>query len=76
MMTLTEEQKAILGGSQGETMAKVMKTLVMYGETFNAQRLVPVTSDYGHTVISFGSRTVSESICHNVNIIRYIVNGS
>lgn len=35
-------------------MAKVMKTLVMYGETFDAERMVPITSEYGHTVISFG----------------------
>jgi predicted aconitase len=35
-------------------MAKVMKTLVMYGETFGAEKMVPVTSEYGHTVISFG----------------------
>ena len=53
-MRLTEEQQAILNGSKGETMAKVMKTLVMYGDTFHADRLVPITSDYGHTVISFG----------------------
>ena len=33
---------------------KVMKTLVMYGEAFGAERMVPVTSKYGHTVISFG----------------------
>ena len=26
----------------------------MYGDTFGAQRMVPVTSQYGHTVISFG----------------------
>ena len=32
-MILTPEQQAILNGSKGETMAKVMKTLVMYGET-------------------------------------------
>lgn len=53
-MNLTQQQQAILDGAQGETMAKVMKTLVMYGETFHAQRLVPVTSAFGHTVISFG----------------------
>ena len=35
-------------------MAKIVKTLVMYGETFGAERMVPVTSKYGHTVISFG----------------------
>lgn len=53
-MNLTQQQQAILDGAQGETMAKVMKTLVMYGETFHAQRLVPITSEFGHTVISFG----------------------
>ena len=32
-MYLTPEQQAILDGSKGEVMAKVMKTLVMYGDT-------------------------------------------
>ena len=53
-MFLTDEQQAILDGSKGETMAKVMKTLVMYGETFGADKLVPVTSEYNHLVTSFG----------------------
>lgn len=54
MMKLTEEQQAILNGSQGETMAKVMKTLVMFGEAFGAEKMVPVTSEYNHLVTSFG----------------------
>lgn len=53
-MQLTNEQQAILDGSQGEAMAKVMKTLVMYGETFGAECMVPVTGDKGHLVTSFG----------------------
>ena len=53
-MYLTDEQQAILNGSQGETMAKVMKTLVMYGNTFGADKMVPVTSEYNHLVTSFG----------------------
>ncbi len=53
-MVLTDEQQALLDGSRGDVMAKVVKTLVMYGETFGAKRMVPVTSAYGHTVISFG----------------------
>ena len=53
-MYLTDEQQAILNGSKGETMAKVMKTLVMYGDTFGADKLVPVTSEYNHLVTSFG----------------------
>ena len=53
-MYLTDEQQAILNGSQGETLAKVWKTLVMYGEAFGADKMVPVTSQYNHLVTSFG----------------------
>ena len=53
-MILTAEQQAILDGSKGEVQAKVMKTLVMYGEAFGADKLVPVTSTYNHLVTSFG----------------------
>ena len=53
-MQLTPEQQALLNGSEGEIMAKIVKTLVMYGDAFGAERMVPVTSTYGHTVISFG----------------------
>lgn len=53
-MVLTPEQQAILDGKKGETLAKVMKTLVMFGETFGAERMVPVTSRNGHLVTSFG----------------------
>ena len=53
-MQLTPEEVDILNGSKGETMAKVMKTLVMYGDTFGATKMVPVTSEMGHLVTSFG----------------------
>ena len=53
-MYLTDEQQAILNGAKGETMAKVMKTLVMYGDAFGADKMVPVTSKYNHLVTSFG----------------------
>lgn len=53
-MILTKEQQALLDGEQGETMAKIVKTLVMYGEAFGAEKMVPITNEYGHTVISFG----------------------
>ena len=58
MMKLTEEQQAILDGAQGETLAKVMKTLVMYGEAFGAEKMVPVTSKYNHLVTSFGLKMI------------------
>ena len=57
-MNLTPEQQAILNGEKGEVIAKVMKTLIMYGDAFGAEKLVPVTSKYGHTVISFGINTM------------------
>ena len=58
-MKLTEEQLAILNGEQGETLAKVMKTLVMYGDAFEAEKLVPITSKYNHLVTSFGLKVMS-----------------
>jgi len=58
-MFLTDEQQAILNGSKGETMAKVMKTLVMYGEAFGADKMVPVTSEYNHLVTSFGLKMMT-----------------
>ena len=59
MMKLTPEQQAILDGAQGETMAKVMKTQVMYGEAFGAEKMVPVTSEYNHLVTSFGLKLLA-----------------
>ena len=57
-MILTAEQQAILDGSRGETLAKVMKTLVKYGELFGAEKMVPVTSEYNHLVTSFGLKAL------------------
>lgn len=54
MMQLTYEQTAILNGSKGEVFAKVMKSLYMYENTFDAEKMVPVTSEYNHLVTSFG----------------------
>ena len=53
-MILTPQQQAMLDGEQGEIMSKIVKTLVMYGEAFDANRMVEVTSDYNHLVTSFG----------------------
>ena len=57
-MKLTKEQQAILDGSQGETMAKVLESVIRYGELFGAQKLVPVTSKYNHLVTSFGLKAL------------------
>ena len=58
-MILTKEHEAILNGEKGETLAKVMKTLVMYGDAFEAEKLVPITSKYNHLVTSFGLKVMS-----------------
>ena len=57
-MKLTAEQQAILDGEKGETLAKVMETLVRYGELFGADSMVPVTSQYNHLVTSFGLKAL------------------
>ena len=53
-MKLTQEQKAILEGSEGPVKAKVMETIVRYGDMFEASELVKVTHGQGHLVTSFG----------------------
>ncbi len=53
-MKLTKQQQEILDGKQGEVLAKVMKSLVMFGDAFGATKMVPVTSEYNHLVTSFG----------------------
>ena len=52
-MKLTADEKAILNGKEGETKAKIMRTLVEFGDVFGAEELVPVTTN-GHLVTSFG----------------------
>lgn len=54
-MDLTADQQAILNGAEGPEMALAMKTLVRYGESFDAQRLVPIKS--AHLTGSFAIST-------------------
>ena len=58
-MQLTQEQQNILAGSRGETMAKVMETLVRYGELYHADAMIPVTGKYNHLVTSFGLKALT-----------------
>ena len=57
-MILTKEQQAILNGEKGETLAKVMKTLIKYGEVFGAEKMVEVTGKHNHLVTSFGLKAL------------------
>ena len=57
-MKLNKEQTAILNGEKGKTLAKVLETVIRYGELFGAEKLVPVTSKYNHLVTSFGLKAL------------------
>ena len=52
-MVLTPEEQDILAGKQGEVKAKMMRTLVEFGDIFGAKKLEKVTHS-GHLVTSFG----------------------
>ncbi len=43
-MELTQKQREILNGAEGDVMARCMRTLVEYGGAFDAPRLVPIRS--------------------------------
>ncbi|WP_244461333.1 aconitase X [Rhodococcus sp. ZPP] len=52
-MRLTDHERAILGGAQGDVMAKVLRTVVRYGEIFGADRLAELDGPI-HVVTSMG----------------------
>lgn len=52
-MHLSPDEQAILNGVKGETLAKVMKTLVLYGDAFGADKFIDTTAP-AHLVTSFG----------------------
>lgn len=56
-MELNKELQAIADGKSGETMKKILNTLVMYGEAFGAKRMVKLTGPMNHCVIATGTIT-------------------
>lgn len=54
-MALTDEEIAILNGKQGPTMAKVLKSVIAYGDAFEAPYLLDVSND-GHWVTGMGQK--------------------
>jgi predicted aconitase len=52
-MRLSPEQLEILEGRKGETLRKVLESIVRFGETFGATELVPLDAGV-HLVTSFG----------------------
>ena len=72
MIKLTPEQQSVYDGSKGETTAKILKTLMLYGEIYGADKMVDVTSKYGHTVYSYGLKTL-ESV---LDIFEELIEGN
>jgi len=58
---LTREERDILRGTEGPTMQRVMKTMVLYGEALGAERLVDIEGD-GHLVISCAIPGIAPSL--------------
>ena len=58
-MILTDKQQQMLDGKHGEVMSKVMRTLVLYGEAFGAEKMIDVTSKHNHLVTSFGLKMIT-----------------
>ena len=58
-MKLNQELQEILDGKKGETLKKVLRTMMRYGELFGADAMVPVTSRYNHLVTSFGLKALT-----------------
>lgn len=52
-MKLTPQESAIMQGKEGETLAKIMRTVVEFGELFDADHLAD-TTHAAHLVTSFG----------------------
>lgn len=56
-MKLDPEQRSILNGEQGQAKALAIRSLIRYGESFGAHRLVPIKS--AHLAGSFGALSYS-----------------
>ena len=61
IIKLTDDEKDILHGSQGQTMQKIMETVVLYGEALEAERLVDIEGP-GHFVIAYSTPGIAPPI--------------
>ncbi|MHB1416629.1 MAG: aconitase X [Chloroflexota bacterium] len=56
-MQLTAEEQDILDGKMGATLQRAMRSVALYGNVFDAERLVPLTGA-PHFVMSFGASMI------------------
>jgi predicted aconitase len=60
-MMLSSEERAVLEGSRGEILQRVMATIVAYGQALDAERLVGITGR-GHFVIPYALPGIAPSM--------------
>lgn len=58
-MELTDYQRGLLEGKEGEVVSKMMEVIVRYGDAFSAKRLAKITHGKGHFVTSFGINLIT-----------------
>jgi hypothetical protein len=58
---LTTAEEAVLAGSEGPVLQKVMRTVVQYGEALGAERLADISGD-GHLVIAYAIPGIAPSL--------------
>jgi hypothetical protein len=58
---LSMEEREVLNGNQGSVLQKIMKTVVLYGEALDAERLVDIEGQ-GHMVIPWSIPGISPPI--------------
>ena len=51
-MILTQEQERMAAGENGKALGLALQTLIIYGNAFNAKRMVPIKS--AHIAVTFG----------------------
>lgn len=56
-MALTAEEESILAGERGPVAQKALRSVVLYGSIFGAERLVPIAGGQ-HFVTSFGANMI------------------
>jgi len=53
-INLTKDEIAILNGDKGPALQKVMESVVLYGEIFDAKKLIPIVG-FQHTAMAVGA---------------------
>ena len=62
-MKLTDDQKDLLNGKYGEGAAIAMKIQIAIGESFEAERMVPITRAHVALSVELLLQLIQDSVC-------------